>query len=152
MKRVKGDILGFRQVELAERHRNCLPRGGVTFREFYGSGPAEGAGQAAELHVELLHRSFHHRYVIHRDQMKCSRVSQLYSPLGGSGWSWSMGADQKKTLCLTHTDLWTHIFLLHSQPWPQPWLTQLLPVVMALSILGVVVNIPHLLKFLEETL
>lgn len=60
MERVKG-------VFLAERHRNCLPRGGgVTFREFYGPGPAEGAGQAAELHVELLHRSFHHRYAIKR--------------------------------------------------------------------------------------
>lgn len=144
MKRVKGDILGFRQVELAERHGNCLLRGGVTFREFYGPGPAEGAGQTAELHVELLHRSFHHRYVIRRDQMlECSRVSQLYSPLGGSGCSWYMGAD-KRTLFLTHTDLWTHIFLLHSQP----WLTQLLPVVMALCILGVVVNISHILKFL----
>lgn len=103
MKRVKGDILGFRQVELAERHRNCLPRGGVTFREFYGPGPAEGAGQTAELNVELLHRSFHHRYVIHWDRMlECSRVSQLYSPLGGPGCSWSMGADKKDPVLDTH--------------------------------------------------
>lgn len=58
-----------------------------------------------------------------------------------------MGAD-KRTPFLTHTDLWTHIFLLHSQL----WLTQLLPVVLALCILGVVVDIPHPLKFLEETL
>lgn len=63
--------------------RNCMSRGvgqnpRVTFREFHGPGPAEGAGQPAELHVELLHRSFHHRCAVRRgNTLECGRGSQL---------------------------------------------------------------------------
>lgn len=34
---------------------------GVTFRELHGPGPAQGAGEAVELYVELLHGSLHHK-------------------------------------------------------------------------------------------
>lgn len=57
----------------------------LTFREFYGPGPAEGAGQPAELHVELLHRSFHHRLAVRGAEMpECSRSCRPYCPLAGA--------------------------------------------------------------------
>lgn len=121
-----------------------LPRGGggVTFRELHGPGPAEGARQAAELHVELLHRALHHRCVLRRLRSRCGRVRPLRC--GGPG---STGAGAG-TLIRTRTDLATHVVLLHSQP----RLAQLLPVVVALCILGSVVKMLHLWKFRGETL
>lgn len=84
----------------------------LTFREFHGPGPAEGAGEPAELHVELLHRSFHHRDAARRaKRLECGRGSPPYSPLAAACGSWSMGAS-KSACFLISIDLPTRIFRL----------------------------------------
>ena len=96
-------------LTLANACTSCV----VTFREFYGPGPAEGTGQPAELYVKLLHRPFHHRWTVHRDiptEQSLGRLVYVFLMGLCLPWASSMGAGRRGTVPLTDSLIQDSVF------------------------------------------